>query len=268
MTSSSLSKRHPQPASCPTRDSSRLNIFSGRSVVEVLPRPWVLCNVEDMTLWPKKFFILIAVFVCISPTATTAYCSERYFIDNREILLYKSINWWYTCLPRDDTLLCEKRIKCVNSGNTRINYNPSGKTIEFTIDRGFATLLSVFESRDADGTAPVSFRCSWQNEKYLGKGRARPVTNVNHFVFSQVGKARFQVLKRMEKKIEITIEGEILGLLENGRIALHRTGNLLKQCPSRPDGDGFFRPVRIRITNRETGEPIARYRIGNSSSPR
>ncbi len=201
---------------------------------------------------------LIVSLCCIHMISSRALGFERYYIDNQSLLLYKTIIWWYDCQPGDDVLLCGKLIKCVNQDHVKVKYNESDKVVDVHIENGFATLLSVLESRDAR-TGLFALRCTWHNEKYLGKSRARTITSLDHYSFYPVEKEKAQSLKNLEKKIAVEIEGSILGLTHDGRIALHSTENLLKRCPVDTNKPGRLFPIRMQLRNRETGEIIAQY---------
>ncbi len=153
--------------------------------------------------------------------------SEKYYIDNQNVfLLYKIINWWYDCQPKDNYLFCGKTIKCTNLANACIEYTQSKSALKISIQKGLADQLSIFKT--CNGCfGPSYLRCIWQNEKYLGKGKAVPTKNLNQFIFLHIDKTHALILKNIEKKIVFVVEGKIAGLMNDGKIALHNTGTMV-----------------------------------------
>lgn len=208
------------------------------------------------------------LFLCLHLSSTLASCSEiysndylseKYYIDDQNVfLLYKIINWWYDCQPKDNYLLCGKTIKCTNLGNARIEYTQTHSALNISIQTGLADQLSIFKTCNGC-SGPSYLRCIWQNEKYLGKGKAVPTTNLNQFIFLHIDKIQARILKDIEKEIIFVVEGNIRGLMNDGKIALHNTGAILKRCPSNADEqDGVF-PITVKIKNTCTNEIIAQY---------
>lgn len=185
--------------------------------------------------------------------------SEKYYIDNQKVsLLYKIINWWYDCQPKDNYVLCGKTIKCNNLGNACIEYTQSKSALKIYIQKGIADQLSIFKT--CNGCfGPSYLSCIWQNEKYLGKGKAVPTNNLSQFVFLDIDKTQARILKDIEKKIIFVVEGKIVGLMNDGKIALHDTGAILKKCPDDADGKSGISPITVKIKNTSSDEIIAQY---------
>lgn len=202
---------------------------------------------------------LSSTMVSCSEIYFNDYLSEKYYIDDQNVfLLYKIINWWYDCQPKDNYLLCGKTIKCTNLGNACIEYTQSKSALNISIQKGLADQLSIFKT--CNGCfGPSYLRCIWQNEKYLGKGKAVPTKNLNQFTFLHIDKVQARILKDIEKEIVFVVEGNIIGLMNDGKIALHNTGTILKRCPNDADEkDGIF-PITVKIKNTRTNEIIAQY---------
>ena len=199
---------------------------------------------------------------CGSESYSVDNLSERYDIEGQNLLLYKTVNWWYDCLPEDNFLLCGKKIGCRNFGNARIDHTQS--VLKISVPGGFADQLSIFktdESRpDRSYLGPSYLRCIWQNEKYFGKGRADSTTSLNQFAFAHIDKRQADILKEIENDIVLVVEGHILGLTNDGKIALHNTDALLKKCSNDTpnEKDGIF-PIIVTIKRHSTDEIIARY---------
>lgn len=184
--------------------------------------------------------------------------SEKYYIENQNVLLYKIINWWYDCQPDENFLLCGEKIKCKNIGNAFIEYTQSKSVVKISIREGFADQLSIFKTCDGC-SGPSYLRCIWHNKKYLGKGDAASIIDLNQFIFVHIDKIQANILKDIEKDIVVVVEGHILGLTNNGEIALHNTGAILKKCLNNTNRkDGIF-PITVTIKNNSTDEIIAQY---------
>jgi hypothetical protein len=130
--------------------------------------------------------------------------------------------------------------------------------LKFSIQKGFADQLSIFKTCN-ECFGPSYLRCIWQNEKYLGKGTAVPTNNLNQFVFLHIDKIQAEILKDIEKKIEFVVKGNIQGLMNEGKIALHNNDILLKRCPNGADDNGGIFPIMIEIRNTRTNEIVAQY---------
>ena len=78
----------------------------------------------------SAFFLLLLIFL-----SRSAYCDEIYYIDN-PLFLYKTINWWYDCLPKEFKILWGRPIKCSNIGNALVEYDEINKTLEINIKGG------------------------------------------------------------------------------------------------------------------------------------
>lgn len=212
----------------------------------------------------NRFLPLVLIFFPLHWIPSMASCSEIYRINNQSILLYKTINWWYDCLADEQYLLCGKTIQCTNNGNALIEYTQSKSTLKISIKKGLADQLSIF--KNCDGClGPSSLHCIWSNKKYFGKGKAAPMNDLNQFVFFHIDKIQARVLKDIEKDIVFIVEGNIMGLMNDGKIALHNTGPLLKRCPNDTDDTGDLFPVTVKIINAMTEEIIAKYLVNWSN---
>ena len=215
----------------------------------------------------RRFLLLMPVFFYLHLSITIVSCSEvnfidnlseKYYIDNQNVLLYKIINWWYDSQPRENSLICGKAIKCDNIGNAFIEYTKSRSVLKVSIQNGLADQLSIFKTCDGC-SGPSYLRCTWQDEKYFGKGKAAPTKNLNQFTFLDIDKIHARILKDIEKEIVFVVEGNILGLMTDGKIALHNTGTILKKCPGDTDKKGDIFPITVMIKNARYDEIIARY---------
>ncbi|MCG8549682.1 MAG: hypothetical protein MI799_04680 [Desulfobacterales bacterium] len=139
-----------------------------------------------------------------------------------------------------------------------MKYTKSKSVLKISIQKKLADQLSIFKTCN-QCYGPSYLRCIWQNEKYLGKGRAAPTKSLNQFIFLHINEIQARILKKMEKEIVFTVQGNIRGLMHDGKIALHNAGNILKRCPGNADDKGGLFPITVNIKHTGTNEMIAQY---------
>lgn len=188
--------------------------------------------------------------------------SETYFIDHQRVLLYKIINAWYDSPPEESERLCGLPIQYHNQGNVRVEYNGlEEQALHLQINEDPADLLSVLKPCQRC-FGPAFFQCTWLNKKYFGKGEAVVLSNdpktISVFRFHLVGEKQARHLQRIEKDIALVIEGVVRGLL-NGKIALHRSGTLIRECPGGSSPGEENTSIVLKIVNFRTKEVMARY---------
>jgi hypothetical protein len=202
------------------------------------------------------FFTLCLVFVFYE-----AYCNEIYYIDNNPLFLYKTINWWYDCLPEESKKLCGRPIKCSNTGNAEALYDEASKNIELQIKGGFATMLLAFK-KCKQCYGPSFLHCIWLDQNYFNDTNADVILNdsstISGFTFSDIEKEQAQHIQSTTHDLQFILEGVIVGL-SNGRIALHASGDLLKRCNEAPQGPDEGYPITLKIKNTSTNEIIAMF---------
>ena len=211
----------------------------------------------------KCFLIFVLVLSCFLLNHDDAFCSEDYYIDGNPILLYKVINWWYDCLPKESKQLCGHLIKCESNGDARVEYIEAEKKLKLKIKGGFADLLSISKPC-GQSFGPSYLKCTWLNKKYFGTGEAVDIPNesplINDFIIHNVGKYHGRLIYSIEKYMVFELEGVIGGLL-NGKIALHQAGNFIKDWPAADHGRGNGFPVSLKIINSNTKEALANYSV-------
>lgn len=200
------------------------------------------------------FFTLCFIFLFHD-----AYSDEKYYIDNSPLFLYKTINWWYDCLPEESKKLCGKSIKCTNTGNAQVEYNEPDKKLEIKIKSGFATLLLAFK-RGKQCYGPSYFHCIRLERKYFADTDPTVILNdsstISGIVFSNIEKEQAQHLQSIAHDLLFILEG-IIGGLSNGRIALHESCDLLKRCNETSSDPNEKYPIRLSIIKISTNEKIA-----------
>ena len=197
-------------------------------------------------------FLLILLF-------HDAYCDEIYYIDNSPLFLYKTINWWYDCLPKESKKLCGKPIKCSNTGNTQVEYDEPNKKMEIKIKGGFATMLLALK-RCKQCYGPSYFRCILLEREYFDDTDANVIlsdsSTIIGFSFGKIKKEQAQHIQSIAYDLQFIIEG-VIGGLSNGQIALHESCDLLNKCnKASPDLHNKY-PITLSIIKTSTNEKIA-----------
>lgn len=205
----------------------------------------------------KRLRIAVTVLACVPAMAGYAGCSEKYYINNTPVLLYKIINWWYYCLPEESHQFCGSIVRCQTRGDIQIKYDSVKMTLRIDARKNFADLLSVFkECRPCRG--PSYLKPTWLNEDYFGSGKFSAATGgrpaVNSFLFDHIDRPHAQKIQGVADTVGLELEGVICGLM-NGRIALHHAGKLLKPCHMGPENENF--PITLKIVNFQTEEILA-----------
>lgn len=209
----------------------------------------------------KCFFFITIVLLCFHIADHDAFCSETYYMNNNRVLLYKIINWWYNCLPEEESELCGSLIKCENKDNAQVQYYEAEMILKLKINNGLADLLSVFKQcKQCFG--PSYLKCTWLNKKYFGSGEAAIVSNdlqtISAFIINNIDENHGRRIQSIEKNIIFEIEGTIGGLV-SGQIALHQVGNFIKTCPESSHGRDDSLPISLKIINSNTKEVLATY---------
>jgi len=188
-------------------------------------------------------------------------CFENYYINGEPVLFYKIIDWWHDCIPEDSDLLCGSRIKYISKGETQVEYNEKEMSIKFKVNEGFADLLSMFKKCETC-LNPSYFRCTWLNDNFFGLAEANDITSnvdtLNEITINAVSKDNGKLIKKIENKIDFELEGMICGLL-NGKVSLHRRGDLIKSCPTKSNFNSDNSPITLRIMKSNSNEILAKY---------
>ncbi|HCY85827.1 MAG TPA: hypothetical protein DHV36_11895 [Desulfobacteraceae bacterium] len=194
-------------------------------------------------------------------TPVSAFDREQYLIDGRAVLMYKTINWWYTCLSTDAKWLCGRPV--VFRSRMGLIARPVREGLDIIIPDGTADLIALSPAAEAqDGSSPVhQFKLAWQHPEVFPKSLQLPSSLTGRQIqngripvrrITETDKSR---LKAMVPLMGIEIRGSITGLVDN-RITLypvqpHETG-VERRCPCAT-------PAVFLLTR--SGEPVARYEI-------
>ena len=210
--------------------------------------------------WLLAFAVVLAY---VSAMPNDAACSEKYYINNKQVLLYKIINWWYDSLPEESHQLCGSIVKCQTKGNIQIEYDAIEMKLGITAKESFADLLSIFKQCE-QCWGPSYLKLTWLNKDYFGDGKFIASTDKrstsNSYIFAHIDQKYAQKIQSIEDVIGIELEGAIHGLM-NGKIALHPAGKLLKTCQTDSEHQDENFPITLKIVNSQTEEILAKLSV-------
>ena len=211
----------------------------------------------------RKHLLAAVVLISVSLATNSADCSEKYYINNNRVLLYKIINWWYDCLPEESNQLCGSVIRCRSENNFQIGYDAIEMKMKISAQQSFADLLSVFKPR-GPCRGPSLIELKWLNKRYFDGGRYIASDGEeqfpNSFLFDQVDRIHADNIRSLADEIGLELEGAICGLM-NGRIALHHSGEQLKTCPLDAKKQDEQSSISLKIVNFQTKEILARFSV-------
>ncbi len=206
-----------------------------------------------------RFFKLAFFTICLIFLSQDTFCDETYYIDDSPLFLYKTINWWYDCLPKESKKLCGKPIKCSNIGNAQVEYEEPKKKLEIKIKDGFAAMLLAFK-KCTQCYGPSYLNCRWLEQRYFNGTTTKVIINgsstISGFTFSNIEKEQAQHIQSIAYDLQFILEGVICGL-SNSQIALHESCNLLKRCNEAFTGPNKKYPITLSIIKTSTNEKIA-----------
>lgn len=200
------------------------------------------------------------VLVCVSTIPSYVACSEKYYINNNQVLLYKIINWWYDSLPEESHQLCGSFIRCQTKGNVQIEYDAIEMKLRLNAKESFAELLSIFKQCE-QCWGPSYLKSTWLNKEYFGDGKFITSTDkystVNSYIFAHIEKTHAQKIQSIVDVIGLEFEGVICGLMD-GKIALHHSGKQLKTCRAGSEKQDENFPITLKFVNSQTEEILAK----------
>jgi len=199
--------------------------------------------------------LLTLIFVLICLCRNSGQCSEVYAINEKPVLMYKVIQWWYNSLPQEDHLLCSSPVKWQSKGSLQIRYNESKKELVLQLEK--PSLLFLAES----GGLPYTVTCTQLSKTWFPQGDAanpEAATDPESIVFHNISNSQALTIKTMAQEMRVEIQGRIKGLV-NGRIALVRPQEPIKACP--PDPPISEAGIYLTITHSGTDEIIAAFII-------
>ncbi len=209
----------------------------------------------------KRFTSIFLALIISLIFCQNGACSEKYFINNKRVILYKIINWWYYSPPEESSQLCGSLIKCQNRNNGRIEYNKESKVLKINIKGDFSGRLSLFrvnkKSSDLILLKPVFINNNYFNIEKNGVSNIK-IDSTNSLIIKNVNKKQAEKIQRIENDLLFVLEGKIGGLL-NGRIAIYQDESLLKSCTDYQLKKNNNYPVSFRIINSVTNKILIEY---------
>ena len=191
-----------------------------------------------------------------------AYSREDYFIEDEWVLLYKVVNWWYTCLEPDSQWLCGQSIRFESHGEIQVSGNCQDSKMDLILPKDCADQLSIF----TNPMGKTYFKLTWQHPDYFpvikGVTLSPKLSSLDQLSVTGISKEDRPQIRSLIPLLGIQIQGKIRGLVNN-RIALHPVDstakNQIRSCPKPEDSTPF--PVSLFIVHTPSGETLARYEM-------
>lgn len=206
------------------------------------------------------------VFLLLNINFLFANNSDLYsnfqYVENKQVLLYKIINWWNIESNKNDTYYCNKSIKYLRRNNLNIKYTKTSKELVLTFRDNFAHLVDIFK-KCKNCYGPEYLESTFLNKKYFSKAKTDNITielsDIRSIVLKNVSQTEATNILKFQKDMTLILEGVSGGLvLENNKISLHPVGNFFRSCPK---NDKSKYPVSFRIINEKTKESIIEYKV-------
>ncbi len=214
--------------------------------------------------------ILIILFVTGTITLPHAALSKGiYLIDAQPVLLYKIVNWWYTCLETNAQLVCGAPLTFKSQGKIKVAYDNQTRQLDLLLPQGVLTQLALFKPASFSGN-PGSLKLLWQNPKFFPKDKGIAISpwlnSLDQLSAARIPRTEADRIKGIEPYLTLQIQGTIQGLI-NHKIALHpipdqtdisRHG-VIRSC-SRAAGSQPF-PITLSLIHTRSLEVLARYEM-------
>ena len=207
---------------------------------------------------------LFTIFILLNINMPYLNSSELYsnfqYVDNKQVLLYKIMNWWNIDSNQNDITNCYKPIKYKRIKNIKVEYDESTKELTLVIKNSFAKLVDVLKDcKDCYG--PEYLKNTFLNQDYLNNATTKNITKelylLNKLTFNNVNKKDASKIISMEKDITLILKGVIGGILsKSNNISLHQAGGFFRTCPKK-DKDNF--PITFTIINHTTNKVLVTY---------
>jgi len=189
------------------------------------------------------------------------YSSSQY-INNRQVLLYKIINWWNVESNKNNLDLCAKSVKYIRTNNINIEYNESSNKLTLLFVNSFANLVDIFkECKNCFG--PSYLENVFLNKKYFNSKRIENISKelfeVKRIVLNNVNKKQAMKVLNLQKNISLELEGFVGGLLlANNKLSLHQSGEFFRLC-SKKKKENY--PVFFRVISTSSKELLLEYKV-------
>lgn len=197
----------------------------------------------------------------------TIQANEIYLVNDRPVLLYKLVNWWYTCLETETQMICGAPLTFQSREEIQVAYDNQTRQLDLLLPKGVLTQLSLFKPADFPGN-PGSLKLLWQNPKFFPKGKGTTLspclTSLDQLYATRMPRAEADLIKGIEHLLTFLIQGSIQGLI-NHKIALHPMPD--QTANNRPDQDLIrscshgAKPLSFSIIHGQSLEVLARYEM-------
>lgn len=145
-----------------------------------------------------------------------AHCQEDYFIEDERVLLYKVVNWWYTCLEPDVQWLCGQSVRFESHGEIHGREYNQGRKMVLILPEECADKLSVFSTP----MGKSHFKLVWQHPDYfpVNKGITLPagLYSLDRVSVTGIPKENRRAIRSLVPLLGVHIEGRIGGWLTIG----------------------------------------------------
>jgi len=199
-------------------------------------------------------FLLVFFLNTFLFSNTSELYSNLQYINNKQVLLYKIMNWWNINDKVDELTPCHKIIKYERIGNIEVKYNKISKELTFLFKNSFANLVDIIkECKNCYG--PTYLKNIFLNKDYFKHSKMKNIkkelSDLKKIVFKNGKQVEAKKITAMETNILLVLEGNIGGLLlKNNNIALHQAGDFFRSCSEKKKEDF---PILFTISNHKTG---------------
>lgn len=209
-----------------------------------------------------RYILLLYIISCTNllyANSSDLYSNFQY-VNNKQVLLYKIMNWWNIENNKNEITPCNKSIKYKKIENIQVKYNSSSKELTFLFKNSFANLVDVLKQyKNCYGSSYL--KNIFLNKKYFNNGTTENITKelseIEKLTFHNISKKEAFEIINIEKDITLVLEGVIGGLLlENNKISLHQAGKFFRTCPKKGKEDF---PINFTIIKNSTDEILVRY---------
>lgn len=207
---------------------------------------------------------LLNIFILLNINLQYLNSSDLYsnfqYIDNKQVLLYKIMNWWNIDSNQNDITPCHKAVKYKRIGNIKVKYNDKSKELTLIFKNSFADLVDILkECKNCYG--PEYLENIFLNQEYFKNATTKNITKelslLKKLTVNNVSKKEASKIIHMEQDITIILEGFIGGILSiSNNISLHQAGIFFRSCPKKGKNDF---PIKFTIVNTSTNALLIGY---------
>jgi hypothetical protein len=216
-----------------------------------------------------KLILLYSAIVLFSLLCSShsARATEVYLLGGQQVLLYKTINWWYFASAADSRQLCGESIAFRSSGTAEIHLSPHSSSMEISFNEECAPLLAmVGKSGVYPGTTSVN--AFWMNKDYFTSPKATLTieelahTNNCSITVENVQYDQQDKLLANQSLLTLSVTGTVHGLMD-GKVALSPAGDLLEKCGALIDDSKHAGPPILMVSLWNKGPPLLKFTLSS-----